>query len=42
MCRKKVKMNQKGQLNWTYDYNKDGLEVIYFSPSCQNIELNSL
>ena len=41
MCRKKVKMNQIGHLNWTYDYNKNGLEVIYCSPDCRNIELSN-
>ena len=40
-CRKRVKMNQIGHLKWTYDYDKNGLEVIYCSQSCQNIELSN-
>lgn len=40
-CKKIIKYNRKGHLNWFYDYDKNGYEVIYCCRKCQMTELNN-
>ena len=40
-CKKIIKYNPKGHLNWFYDYDKNGYEVIYCCRKCRMTESNN-